>query len=125
MSQIDQRSCHNNTEIFVAEGSEAGCQVRLYSPHADMKMVIISGRHLFSDRFDPHRMIHIAHQAVRAFQLSPAQVVWIEHAPSSSDSPFCAVFHLLNFDWQGEQATSSYRSPIYEDWYFPALEAQR
>lgn len=123
MSQIDQRYCYIHTENF-AEGSDLEFQVRLLSPYPEMTMVMISDSHLFRDRFVPLRMVRIANQTVRAFNLNPSQVVWIEHVLSRYDSPSCAVFHLINFDWQAGHATSPHRSPIYEDWYLSWLEAE-
>ncbi len=111
MSQMNQYNGSHDTES-VAEGLDVAYQVRLYSPHPAMHVVIISD----SDRVVPLKMVHIANQVVAAFKLNPAAVVWIEQVCSKADSAY-AAFHLINFDWQAGQASRPQRSPIDENWY--------
>jgi hypothetical protein len=117
-----------NVERRHAERANVECQFRLFSPHPTIQMVVISNpknHKLFTDRSAPHnlpKMIYLANQAVKQFELNPAQALWIEHNPSQCGNPSCAGFNLIQFDWLDGQATSSYRSPIHEDWYLSWLE---
>lgn len=123
MRQIDQL-CRCNDIKDVAEQSEVTCQFHLCSPNPTMQLVIIShtNGNPSEDGFLPRSMVHLANQAVKDLKLNPSHVVWVEHIPAECTNPACDSFNLINFDWQAGQATSSYRSPIYEDWYLSWLE---
>lgn len=123
MSPIDQL-CRCNDLKDVAEKSESTRQFHLCSPHPTIQLVIISNtnENSSSDCFVLHSMVHLANQAVEELKLNPSHVVWVEHIPVECSNPGCSSFNLINFDWQAGQATSSCRSPIYEDWYLSWLE---
>lgn len=113
--------CGNDAGV-VAKGSTMECPFRLCSPHPAIQVVILSNRDASPDRRIPPRMIYMANQAVREFELNPSQVVWIEHCSSEGSIPSSKGFNLIHFDWQAGQATSPHRSPIYEDWYLSWLD---
>lgn len=119
---MDQLYCCNNAGV--AEGSEVEGWFRLYSLYPTVQVAIISSTNVnsSSDCLTPHKMMHLANQAVREFKLNLSQVIWIEHIPAKCGNPSCADFNLINFDWHAGQATSPHRSPISEDWYLSWLE---
>lgn len=125
MSQIDYLCCNDVSDR--AEGTAAECPFRLCSPYPTVQVVILSNSSPSSDCMVPHRMVNIANQAVRAFELNPSRIVWIEHISSregnsKGNNRSSTGFNLLQFDWQAGQATRLDRSPIYEDWYLSWLK---
>ncbi|HEY9640937.1 MAG TPA: hypothetical protein V6C57_10670 [Coleofasciculaceae cyanobacterium] len=123
MSPIDKFFDYNDPRD-VAEGSEIEYQFRLYSPHPTIQIVILSNDKLSSNRFVPHKIVHLANQAVRKFELNPSQVVWVEYTSPHCNNSASAGFNLIQFDWLDGKATSPHRSPIREEWYLSWLEGK-
>lgn len=99
------------------EASEATYQIRLYSPHPTIQIIVISDCPLQQTHGVLQRLGYIAKQTAKEFALNPSQVVWLEYLPAQANPLFDAGFNVLNFDWQAGEAISLDRSPLYEDWY--------
>jgi hypothetical protein len=123
MSQIDQFYGAKTAKILT-EDPAPNYQVYLCSPHAKLKIVILSKSRGLSDRSVSHGIIEAANRVVSSFNLNPSQVVWVEHLPASPSLDSCESFQLIQFDWEAGQAVNLRRSPIGEAWYLAWLQGE-
>lgn len=120
MNQVNQ--IYSNDIEDLAKSSDLTHLVSIYSVNPKITIVIISASNLSNPDLVSSKLVQLANQIVREFELKPSQVIWIEQTSAKGKTPSCSGFNLIHFNGPAGQATSPYCSPIYEDWYLSWLK---